>query len=857
MNPFFSSTFTRVCLLAGLATTSVSAHAAAAPSTPPEILQELREFAQMGRVLHIAAHPDDENTLQITYLARARHYQTAYLSITRGDGGQNEIGPEFDAELGLARTQELLEARKDDRGRQYFTRALDFGFSKDYAETLRVWDRQAILGDVVRVIRTFRPDVITTAFSPIPSTTHGHHTASAVLALEAFKIAGNPQAYPEQLADGLTPWQPTRIFTGAGGGGRGGPVPTTPDIVRLEVSGVDEVTGEAYGVISARSRGRHITQFGRPGTGAGGGPGPGGPGGAGRGGAPGAATVIALRFADGTPATNDLMEGIDTTWARIPGGADLVRATEAVITSFNRDNPSSSVPALLDLRTRLGALPRDPILDEKRAQLDRILQACLGLTAETLVDNAEAVPGETLNLQHVVTARSSVPVRWTGMRYPTAAPRADSPAAVALKPGETVRRTDPVGLPLGTEVTQPYWLREPALPGMFRVADRTLIGRPENPPAFPVEFLFEVGGQTLVVATEPVQIIPRPGLADRRRRLDVVSPVNVHFPTLVKVIAPGRSSQVQVEVRANRTAADGSLKLELPAGWTASPASQPFTLAAAGATARLTFTVTAPATVASADLRAVAEVGGQRYSADRSVIDYDHIPLQLLQPPARTRGVSVDLAIRGRNIGYLPGAGDDVAECIAQMGYTVTALTGADLTPEKLKGFDAVVIGVRAFNERTDLAANFPGLLAYVEAGGTVVAQYNRPNALTATQLGPYELSIAGPAPDLRVTDENSPITVLATDHPAVNTPNRIAPADFEGWVQERGAYFPSSWDQERYTTILGMNDPGQAPLNSSILIARHGQGHYVYTGLAFFRQLPKGVPGAYRLFANLVSLGK
>jgi LmbE family N-acetylglucosaminyl deacetylase len=848
MNSLLSSTFTRVCLLAGLAATAVPARAAAAPSTPPEILQELREFAQMGRVLHIAAHPDDENTLQITYLARARHYQTAYLSITRGDGGQNEIGPEFDAELGLARTQELLEARKDDRGRQYFTRALDFGFSKDYIETLRVWDRQAILGDTVRVIRMFRPDVITTAFSPIPSTTHGHHTASAVLALEAFKIAGDPQAYPEQLADGLTPWQPTRIFTGAGGGGRGGPVPTTPDIVRLEVSGEDEVSGEPYGVISARSRGRHITQFGRPGAGAGGGS---------RGGAPGATTVIALRFADGAPATNDLMEGIDTSWNRVPGGTDLARATEAVIASFNRANPASSVPALLALRTRLAALPRDLILDEKRTQLDRILQACLGLTAETLVDNAEAVPGEILNLQHVVTARSSVPVRWTGLRYPTAAPRAGSPAPVMLAPGETIRRTDPVGLPPGTEVTQPYWLREPALPGLFQVADRKLIGLPENPPAFPVEFLFEVGGQTLVVSTEPVQRIPRAGQADKRRRLDVVSPVNVHFPTLVKVIAPGRSSPVQVEVRANRTAAEGLLTMELPPGWTASPASQPFTLAAAGATARLTFTVTAPATVASADLRAVAEVAGQRFSADRSVINYDHIPLQLLQPPARTRGVSVDLAIRGRTIGYLPGAGDDVAECIAQMGYTVTALTGADLTPEKLKGYDAVVIGVRAFNERTDLAENFPGLMAYVEAGGTVVAQYNRPSALTATQLGPYELSIAGPAPDLRVTDENSPITVLATDHPAVNTPNRIVPADFEGWVQERGAYFPNSWDQERYTTILGMNDPGQAPLSSSILIARHGQGHYVYTGLAFFRQLPKGVPGAYRLFANLVSLGK
>ncbi|GAB1487833.1 PIG-L family deacetylase [Opitutaceae bacterium] len=850
-----SPTLTRACLLASLAATTVITRplVAAELPAPAVILQDLKEFQQMGRVLHIAAHPDDENTLQITYLARARHYQTAYLSITRGDGGQNEIGPEFDAELGLARTHELLEARKDDKGRQYFTRALDFGFSKDYAETLRVWDRQVILGDVVRVIRMFRPDVITTAFSPIPSTTHGHHTASAVLALEAFKLAGNPQAYPEHFNDGLAPWQPTRIFTGAGGGGgRGGPPDGTPGIVRLEVSGNDEVTGEPYGVISARSRGRHITQFGLPGTGAGG-----GPGGVGRGGAPGAATIISLQFADGTPATTDLMEGIDTSWARVAGGAEISRMTDELVASFNPQNPAASVPAILAIRTRLAAMPRDLILDEKRAQIDAILQACLGLSAETFIANAEVVPGEMLQLQHAVTSRSSIPVRWTGVRYPTAAPTGTTPAAVALAPGQAVSREERVTLPAGTEVTQPYWLRESALPGRFSVADSKLIGRPDNPPAFPVEFLFEVGGQTLVVATEPVQVIRTAGKADKRRALDVISPVNLHFETLVKVIAPGKSAPVQVQVRANRAGADGTLKLELPTGWTATPASQSFNLANPGEVARLTFTVTAPAQVASVDLRAVAEVDGQRFTTDRDVIDYDHLPLLLMQPPARTRAVSVDLAIRGRNVAYLPGAGDDVAECIAQMGYTVTELTGADLTAEKLKGFDAVVIGVRAFNERTDLAANFPGLLAYVEAGGTVVAQYNRPNALTATQLGPYELSIAGPAPDLRITDENSPVTVLATDHPAVNAPNRIAPGDFEGWVQERGAYFPSSWDQDRYTTILGMNDPGQAPLTSSILIAKHGQGHYVYTGLAFFRQLPKGVPGAYRLFANLVSLGK
>jgi hypothetical protein len=253
----------------------------------------------------------------------------------------------------------------------------------------------------------------------------------------------------------------------------------------------------------------------------------------------------------------------------------------------------------------------------------------------------------------------------------------------------------------------------------------------------------------------------------------------------------------------------------------------------------------------------VATVDGQDYSNRREELRYSHLPVQLLQPPARTRLASFPLATKGLTIGYLPGAGDSVAECIAQMGYVVRPLTGADLTPEKLKGLDAVVIGVRAFNERTDLKDAFPGLLAWVEQGGTVIAQYNRPNGLQAATLGPYALSIEGPAPALRVTDETAAVTLLAPDHAALNTPNKINPADFDGWVQERGAYFPSKWDEERYTALLAMSDAGEAPLKSSILVAKHGRGHYVYTGIGFFRQLPAGVPGAYHLFANLLSLGK
>jgi hypothetical protein len=388
---------------------------------------------------------------------------------------------------------------------------------------------------------------------------------------------------------------------------------------------------------------------------------------------------------------------------------------------------------------------------------------------------------------------------------------------------------------------------------MFRVAETKLIGQPENPPPFMAEYVFEVGGQTLVIPNEPLAL---EAAGKPMRRIAVISPVSLKFGSGVALFAPGSKKMVEVAVTAARANVSGTLHIESPADWKISPASQPFKIAKAGDKMKLAFNVTAPALAASGSFLAVAEIGGQKFSNGRYEIRYDHIPVQLLQSAARLKVAAFDFAIRGKAVGYLPGAGDDTAESLTQLGYAVTPLAGADLTPEKLRGLDAVVIGVRAFNERTDFAANFPALLAWVEQGGTVIAQYNRPNGLRTQQLGPYPLSIQGQAPPLRVTDENAPVTFLLPDHPALNVPNKITAADFAGWVQERGAYFASQWD-DRYAAPLAMSDPGETQPNSSLLIAKHGNGYYVYTSLAFFRQLPAGVPGAYRLFANLVSLGK
>jgi len=459
------------------------------------------------------------------------------------------------------------------------------------------------------------------------------------------------------------------------------------------------------------------------------------------------------------------------------------------------------------------------------------------------------VPGETIKLHHSVADRSGLPVRWATVRYrgigSQAEPALDlgSNAPAVYEASET--------LPANTPLTQPYWLREDHTPGMFVVDDPTLIGRPESPPAFPLEEVFEVGGQTLILPDEPVQILTDAYGREIQRKLDVIPPVSLKFGSEVGLFSPGQSHPVEVEIAAYRPGLSGTVQLEMPAGWKASPEKQAVSLSAIGDRKTFQFTITAPEQTGAAKIVASADIGGVRYRNEREEISYAHIPRQLLQPLARLKVLSLDLATRGHSIGYLPGAGDHVADCLKEMGYEVHLLEDADLTAGTLKNFDAVVIGVRAFNVRTNLAPHLPALFDYVAAGGTVVEQYNRPE-LKATPLAPFDLHLSSN----RVTDETAAMTMLVTNHPALNTPNQIGNADFNGWVQERGIYFPDRWDSH-FIPIFACHDPGEAPLEGSLLVAQSGKGYYVYTGLDFFRQLPAGVPGAYRLFANLISLGK
>ncbi len=804
-----------------------------APVVIPQALLDLRQFRELGSVLYAAAHPDDENTQLLAWLSRSRGYRTAYISLTRGDGGQNVIGPELGDKLGVARTQELLAGRRLDGAQQFFSRALDFGFSKDYADTQRVWGRDEVIGDIVRVIRRFQPDVIMNRFSPQPSGTHGHHTASSVLTIEAFKLAADPNAYPEQIAQGLKPWQAKRILQN----GTFGRTEPTTDSLSLVIGGDDPVLGIPISTLSLRILAQHRTQnlggvifgFGR---------------GAGVGG-PRTETFLPL---GGTPTTTDLFAGVATTWStRYPGAGEKIDALAAAAESaFDQKNLAANLPALLALRAAVAALPADPLVSDKRAQLDRVLQACLGLTVSTDVATPDAVPGETLQLTHTVSA--AVPLRWLATL--DAAQTNLLAAPIDLTPAQPATHTSAPTLPAATPLTQPYWLRAEGRPGLARVDDPALIGTPENAPAFPLSFVFEIDGQPLVIADEPFS-----GSGEKRRRLDVVPPVSIRFVSDVTLFTPGATRTIEVEVFANRPDSAGNLALDLPSGWKAMPASLSFNLETLGAKSLRSFEVTAPAAPASATFGAVATIGNSTYRTIRDEVNYPHIPPQLLQPLARQRAITVDVAVTAKKIGYLPGAGDDIPAALAQLGCTVTTLTGADLTAEKLSSLDTVVIGVRAFNTREDLKANLPALFAWVESGGTVIAQYNRPGRdIITDRLAPYALTLGGN--DARVTNEDAAITLLEPNHPAFNLPNKLTPADWTGWVQERGAYFGTTWGPE-FTPLLACNDAGESPQKGGLLVARHGKGYYVYTGLAFFRQLPAGVPGAYRLFANLISLGK
>ncbi len=797
-----------------------------------EIQLALQKLNVLGRVLYIAAHPDDENTNLMAFWANGSLYDAAYLSITRGDGGQNLIGPELGERLGFIRTEELLDARRIDHAKQFFTRAIDFGFSKTAEESMRIWNHDKILADVVWVIRNFRPDVIVTRFSPEDEKTHGHHTASAILATEAFSAAADPNRFPDQLAF-VKPWQATRLvwntspffFTNRN-------LPFDPTgLTVLEAGGYNSLLGKAYTEIAAASISMHKSQ---------------GVGGLPRRGA----RKEYFKPLKGQPMTSSLFEGVDTSWSRLANSESIAAEIGQIISKFNPADPAASVPELLNLRKAMSGIQDVSWIAEKKADLDKIVAACLGLHVEASAATETFAPGQTAAIKVEAINRSNVPVTLQEVRFPNTGE--SNKIDATLPSNELVTKDLSCRIPDDAPYSQPYWLRKPRTLGTFTVDDQKLIGLPENPPALPVEIVLQVNGQELRNIVDTQYRTADAVAGELPRPLAITPPAFVNVLDSVIVFPTNQPKPVSVRVTAATGPVKGELKLATPQGWEVSPASIPVDLKAANSEMVATFSVKPPNQNSEGTLRAIVSIDGRDYSLERVRISYPHIGVQTLMPPAEVKLVRADIHKKGEHIGYIPGAGDDVPESLRQIGYSVKILSEPEITAKNLTQFSAVVLGIRAYNTQDRISNWLPELFAYVKNGGLAIAQYNTLADLKTNQLGPYPLEISRD----RVTDENAQVRVLAPNHPLMNVPNKITPKDFDGWVQERGLYFPNKWDPA-WTPILSCNDPKEKPLDGGLLVVKSGKGFFIYTSYSWFRQLPAGVPGAYRLFANMLSLEK
>jgi LmbE family N-acetylglucosaminyl deacetylase len=859
--------------------------------TSSEILLGLKKLNVVGSVMYIAAHPDDENTRLLAYLANGRQLETSYLSCTRGDGGQDLIGPELREQLGVIRTQELLAARRIDGAHQYFTRANDFGFSKTSAETFTIWDKEQVLADMVWVIRQRRPDVLITRFPPDARAGHGHHQASAILAAEAFDAAGDPKRFPEQLKY-VQPWQPKRLYWNTGSFFVK-PGENMDGYLKLDAGGYNPLLGQSYGEIAARSRSQHRSQgFGSA--------------------AQRGEAIEYFQFVKGTPAKTDLFEGIDQTWNRVPGGAAVGKLVDEVIRKYDAANPSASVAGLFGVKNVLDQLKpfRNNFWKEnKQKQMDKLIQAALGLYVEAVSSDKTVAPGQLIPVTVEVVKRCAIPVTISRLNgFNTQGGDSIFKVPVTLdKPFRYIAHSYRMAESVPT--TQPYWLRRKGTVGMYSLPDSlpvvnvpatygmttvitsthefsaaktgiaisrsSFIGKPENPAIFTVTVKGKVGSDDLSVSV-PVQYKHTdPVLGELYQPLAVVPPVLVNIPAArAYVFADQQPKQVPVTLRAGQAGVAGSLALQVPGGWQAEPATAPFSLKNKDDEQTITFNLRplAGAAEGKAELRAVATIGTEHYSRGIQTIEYPHIPTQTLFPEATAPLVRLSVA-RGhtKNIGYLMGAGDEVPEALRQLGYTVSLLDPAtDLTAERLAKYDAVVLGVRAYNVLDRLKTQQPQLLRYVENGGTMLVQYVVNRGTVLPEIGPYPLTLSSD----RVTVENTPVTFLPTPGGAIitrpaakpttpslaqallTTPNQLTKADFEqGWVQEQGLYYPSTWDAH-YQPVIASHDPGETDKASAILVAPYGKGRYIYTGLSLFRELPAGVPGAFRILANLVESG-
>ncbi|HLY18719.1 MAG TPA: PIG-L family deacetylase [Bryobacteraceae bacterium] len=800
-------------------------------SGTPAMEQSLAKLTVLGSVLLIAAHPDDENTAILAYYARGRHMRTGYLSLTRGEGGQNLIGPEQGDLLGLIRSHELLAARRIDGAEQYFTRAIDFGYSKSPEETLAKWGRQRILSDVVWVIRRFRPDVVILRFSGTSKDGHGQHQVSAILGKEAFFAAGDATRFPEQLKF-VQPWKARRLLfnTFAFTREQEKEAAALPGRIEVDTGAYNPVLGVSYGQIAGMSRSMHRSQgMGVPQR-----PGP---------------SKNYLVPVGGDPPVKDAFDGIDTTWERVPGGAEIGHMLAEAQHAFEPEHPERAIPWLLKAQPRLAAL-HDPWASLKLNELNETIALCAGLWLDANADKYAVPPGSTFEISYTALNRSTVPMKLEGLTLQGMGGDAHTDTHhAALDANQPVNSQLKFTVSADQPYSQPFWLREPKQGDTYAIPDQQLIGLPDDPPALKLRFTLEASGVVfdLVRPVEHRYIDRVDG--EQTRALTVVPPVAVNLRRDMVLFPDGGGRKVDIEVRADVPNAAGDVRLSLDPGWTADPGSRTFEEAKAGEQQPLAFEVK-PGQLPDppSQLRAMARVGDRDIGVGMLVISHPPLPPLTVFPPAVVKLVRADVRVTARRVGYVMGAGDEMPDAIRQLGCEVTLLASSDLAQGDLAGFDAIVTGVRAYNTRADLRANLPRLLEYARNGGTLIDQYNVTDA-NLMPVGPYPFKVGRE----RVSVEEAPVTLPDPAHQLLHKPNEITQKDFDGWIQERGLYFASEWDP-RYQTVLESHDPGEKPQAGGMLYARYGKGVYIFSGYSWFRELPAGVSGAYRIFANMLS---
>lgn len=801
-----------------------------------EIFENIQKLNFLGSVLYFAAHPDDENTRLISYFSNKVHARTAYLSLTRGDGGQNLIGSEIRELLGVIRTEELLAARRIDGGEQFFTRANDFGYSKTPKETLEIWNEEEIMRDVIKTIRKFQPDVIINRFDHrTPGTTHGHHTSSAMLSVEAFDKAANKNVYPEQL-ENIDTWQPKRLFFNTSwwfyGSQEKFEEADKSNFLTYDIGTYYPVKGISNSEIASLSRSQHKSQgFGNTSE-------------------RGKSTEYIELIRGSYPENGDIFEGINTTWSRVKGGKKIGKILAEVEENYDFEHPSKSLPQLMEAYELIQDIDNQHWKTIKTEEISEIIAACAGLYLEANTSTEFATKNSSIEINLEAINRSSATIQLEKISFSNMNEEIQINSTLANN--EPFYKNISAEIPNNINYTNPYWLNEPSSLGMYTVEDKSLIGLPETPAPIQAEFTLKIDGKKISFNRDLVYKTNDPVKGEVFKPFAIVPEVSVALENSTLIFKDNQAKQVNVKVTAYKEDLKGNLTLNIPKNWQASPKNFAVEFEQKGASQTFTFTLTPPENDDEAFINPIFTDGNETFTQEVNVINYDHIPQQTVMLPAKTKVIKLNIQKKGNNIAYIQGAGDVVPESLRAIGYEVEIIKPSEITSAKLQYFDAVVIGIRAYNTQQDLVYKQPILLDYVKNGGTMVVQYNTTHGLKTENLAPYPLHVSRN----RVTDEFSKIKFLAKDHPVLHSPNQITQTDFEGWVQERGLYFPDEWDDE-FTPILGMKDEGEKELKGSLLVTNYGKGHYIYTGLSFFREFPAGVSGAYKLFANILSLGK